>query len=195
MPTNTSPAPKRAKKNKTLALIVSFVTLLLVGAAIFITRLPAKQADALPAISDAADNLSADVSMPSAENSGEIPPDGLTIPVSDISENALFVDYTAGTTQMQVLAVLGSDGEIRLALNTCQVCAGSPKAYFVQKGSSFICQNCGNAFRTDQIGAERGGCNPVPIQEAVISEDIVTVSADALSQYAGYFKNWKGKNL
>ena len=35
-----------------------------------------------------------------------------------------------------------------MAFNTCQVCNPSPKAYFVQNGKNFICQNCKNSLKS-----------------------------------------------
>ncbi|MCC8050983.1 MAG: DUF2318 domain-containing protein [Clostridiales bacterium] len=102
-------------------------------------------------------------------------------------------DYDADGTTVEVLAVTASDGSVRLALNTCQVCQGSPYAYFVQEGDSFICQNCGNAFSRDDIGLEAGGCNPVPVTEDNYEESdgLITISSDFLDEYKDSFANWK----
>lgn len=83
--------------------------------------------------------------------------------VSDVTEKAKFYAYNVDGIDIEIFAVKASDGTIRTAFNTCQVCSPSPKAYFVQEGKDFICQNCMNAFPTDRIGLERGGCNPIPI--------------------------------
>ncbi|MGN1203013.1 MAG: DUF2318 domain-containing protein [Eubacterium sp.] len=117
----------------------------------------------------------------------------IIIDESTVSETASFYDYNAGGTTVEVFAVKASDGTVRLALNTCQVCMGSPYAFFVQQGDSFICQNCKNAFDTDSIGIVHGGCNPVPITEDnyQINDGKITVSAEFLEQYASSFENWK----
>lgn len=83
--------------------------------------------------------------------------------VSDVTEKAKFYVYNIDGIDIEIFAVKASDGTIRTAFNTCQVCSPSPKAYFIQNGKDFICQNCMNAFPTDRIGIERGGCNPIPI--------------------------------
>ncbi len=112
---------------------------------------------------------------------------------SEITETATFYDYDADGTTVELFAVKASDGSIRLALNTCQVCMGSPYAYFVQSDDSFICQNCKNSFDTDNIGIEKGGCNPVPITEDNYTESdgIITVSSDFLEEYKENFSSWK----
>ncbi len=115
------------------------------------------------------------------------------INTSEIGETASYYDYDADGTTIEVLAVTASDGSVRLALNTCQVCMGSPYAYFVQEGDSFICQNCGNAFSRDDIGLEAGGCNPVPVTEDDYEETdgVITISDDFLNEYKDSFANWK----
>jgi uncharacterized membrane protein len=95
---------------------------------------------------------------------------------------------------MEVMAVQASDGTIRTAFNTCQVCNGSPRAYFKQEGKSVVCQNCGNVFSLDMIEVQRGGCNPVPIKkdDKVEDGDTITISGEFLEQYKDLFpSNWK----
>lgn len=118
----------------------------------------------------------------------------LVIPLDVIGKTAVFAGYVYEDTVMEIFAVLDDDGELHYALNTCQVCSGSPYAYYEQDGSTFICQNCGNVFQTSQIGVQRGGCNPVPMDDASVTEDCLVVTEEALSEYADYFRNWKGLN-
>jgi len=116
-----------------------------------------------------------------------------TIAVNEVGATASYYDYDVDGTTVEVLAVTATDGTVRLALNTCQVCQGSPYAYFVQEGDSFICQNCGNAFSRDDIGLEAGGCNPVPVTEEYYEESdgVITISEDFLKEYKDSFANWK----
>jgi len=91
-----------------------------------------------------------------------------------------------------VMAVKASDGTIRTAFNTCQVCNGSPKAYYKQEGDVVVCQNCGNRFSMDMIEEQRGGCNPVPIDEKTENDETITISKDFITQNKGLFtENWK----
>lgn len=89
----------------------------------------------------------------------------LVIPKDEITQTAKFYPIRAGSVNMEILAVKASDGSIRTAFNTCQVCNGSPRAYYEQQGDVLVCQNCGNRFSTDMIEQQRGGCNPVPIMK------------------------------
>jgi uncharacterized membrane protein len=115
------------------------------------------------------------------------------IPKSEISQTAKFYPYKVGKTAMEVIALKASDGTIRTALNTCQVCNGSPKAYYEQQGDVLVCQNCGNQFKADMVEKERGGCNPVPIMKENKTEDEnnITISKAFLEANIDLFKVWK----
>lgn len=109
----------------------------------------------------------------------------------DISEGISFLDYTASDgTAMQYILVKDQDGEIRGALNTCQVCNGSPYAYFVEDGGNVICQNCRNKFSIDVIGLTHGGCNPVPLEVTEENGEYI-VDAEYLDSVSPAFSNWK----
>ena len=103
----------------------------------------------------------------------------LVIRTEEIGAEASYFDYDANGITVQVFAVRASDGTVRLALNTCQVCNGSPYAYFEQEGDAFICQNCGNRFASTAVGRMSGGCNPVPITEETYTEQDGTITVPA----------------
>lgn len=125
---------------------------------------------------------------PSAVNRSDV-----VIETSAIGTQASYFDYNADGTTVQVFAVRASDGSVRVALNTCQVCNGSPYAYFVQEGDDFVCQNCMNRFASTDVGKVSGGCNPVPVAENVYTEQagVVTIPAAFLEGNAYRFTNWK----
>ncbi|MDR1599153.1 MAG: DUF2318 domain-containing protein [Oscillospiraceae bacterium] len=125
---------------------------------------------------------------------GEVKQGGsLLIPVDEVTNTARFYPAAVDGTNMEVMAVKASDGSIRTAFNTCQVCNGSPLAYFVQKGDTVECQNCGNRFPMDRVGITAGGCNPVPItgQYRAETSEGVTISYETLSSAKPLFKVWK----
>lgn len=115
------------------------------------------------------------------------------IAAEELSGTASFYDYDAGGVTVQLFALKDADGTIRLALNTCQVCNGSPYAYFVQEDDSFICQNCRNRFALSRIGVEAGGCNPVPITDDVytVQDGRIVIPSEFLDENAVRFTNWK----
>lgn len=117
----------------------------------------------------------------------------LIIPKSGITETATFYPYKVGGTKMEVLALKASDGTIRTAFNTCQVCYSSGKGYYKLDGTTLVCQNCSNRFEPDQVEKEKGGCNPVPILDGEKTDDgqNIVISKDFLQQAKVIFSNWK----
>lgn len=118
---------------------------------------------------------------------------GITIKKKDITSTAKFYSYTVDGKPMEIFAVKASDGTIRTALNTCQVCYSSGRGYYKQEGRVFVCQNCGNRFSLDQIEKIKGGCNPVPILGSDKTDlgDSIGVSKAYLESVAPYFARWK----
>lgn len=129
------------------------------------------------------------LTSPEAKSGGN----DIVIQKADVTETATFIPYQSGNTKMEVIAVKASDGTIRTAFNTCQVCYKSGKGYYGQEGDELVCQNCGNRFNVSQVDKEKNGCNPVPILSSDKTEDdkTITISSDFLSQNAGLFGNWK----
>ena len=117
----------------------------------------------------------------------------MEIPISDITEDASFYAYDELESKMEVIAVKASDGTIRTAFNTCQVCYSSGKGYYVQEGDQLVCQNCGNTFSMDDVEVTRGGCNPVPIndEQTKTNSDTIVIPKEFLKEAEVIFKNWK----
>ncbi len=117
----------------------------------------------------------------------------LVIPLDKVTDNVTFYTVDVDGTEMEVMAVRDSSGNIRTAFNTCQVCYSSGRGYYQQEGRDLVCQNCGNSFTTDQVGVESGGCNPVPIMDndRKIDDTSITISYDFLKNYKEIFAQWK----
>ncbi len=118
---------------------------------------------------------------------------GIVIKKKDITVRAKFYPYVVNGKNMEIFAVKATDGTIRTALNTCQVCYSSGRGYYKQQNAIFICQNCGNQFRLDQIEKIKGGCNPIPIlgKDKTDLGDSIGISKQYLASVAPYFANWK----
>lgn len=127
-----------------------------------------------------------------ADTTGAVSGD-LRIIKSEVSETAKFYPYKAGKTNMEVLAVKASDGTIRTAFNTCQVCYDSGRGYYKQRGDELVCRNCGNRFQLDQVERIKGGCNPVPILKENKTEDDanIIISQAFMEENKGFFGNWR----
>jgi hypothetical protein len=123
----------------------------------------------------------------------EIKDADIVISVKDISESPSIYPASIGGIDLEVIAVKASDGTIRTAFNTCQVCYGSGKGYYQVENKQLVCQNCGNRFGMDELEVTRGGCNPVPITDEYkeVNNDTITISKDFLTQATMIFQNWK----
>jgi Membrane iron-sulfur containing protein FtrD-like len=121
---------------------------------------------------------------------------GIIIKKKDISATATFIPYSYNGLMMEVIAVKASDGTIRTALNTCQICYQSGRGYYKQDGGVFVCQNCGNRFAVDQVELIKGGCNPVPIlgDDKTDLGATIGISKQYLAKVSPYFRVWK-KNV
>ena len=112
--------------------------------------------------------------------------------VASLDNGPRFFTYETGVGKVGLLAVQDSAGKIRVALDTCQVCNGSPKAYFLEKDGTLQCQNCGNAFSYDIVGDAQQGCEPMPLADGTwtISNDTLSVDEQTLENVAPLFKTW-----
>ena len=117
----------------------------------------------------------------------------MMIPVADITETASFYGYEVDGTKLEVIAMKASDGSVRTAFNTCQVCFSSGQGYYVQEGDYLVCQNCGNRFKASDVEVTKGGCNPVPIfaENKTVDKTNITISKEYLEQMKVIFENWK----
>lgn len=112
--------------------------------------------------------------------------------LANLDKDAQFFTYQTEDGKIGLLAVKDSTGAVRVALDTCQVCNGSPKAYFLEKDGVLQCQNCGNTFSYDIVGDTSQGCEPMPMDSASWHVDGDTLSVDeaALENVAPLFSTW-----
>lgn len=123
----------------------------------------------------------------SAESVTSIKKDGyLAIPIADLSQTASFYKADLDGTEVEIVALKDSKGNLRTAFNACQVCYSSGRGYYRQEGEYLVCQNCGNSFTIDQVGIASGGCNPWPILDSdrTVTDDEIQISYDVLKATA-----------
>ena len=167
-----------------------FTAIVLFGLLILLTSCSAR--DSGEAAGDANSNTGGNTN--SADNVQTIQEgENLVIPIGEISSTAKFYPVNVDGTNMEVLAVQTADGEMRTAFNTCEVCNGSPDAYFIQSGDVLVCQNCGSQFPMSQVEVDAGGCNPWPIfiRDKTVTDESITISYDVLKASQDIFANWK----
>lgn len=83
------------------------------------------------------------------------------IPISEVSTSAKWYVYDSDGLQVRYLLVKGTDGNIHLGTDACDVCYKNKKGYR-QDGNVLTCNNCGQTFAINNLGKENlsGGCWP-----------------------------------
>ena len=107
------------------------------------------------------------------------------IPISEIGDNAKFYNYDTNGVEVKYFAVRGSDGDIHVAFDACDVCYQAKKGYR-QSGDIMQCLNCGKQYPINSCGTENtaGGCWPSYLPMSIKGENVIIEKSD-LEQ-----KNW-----
>ena len=120
----------------------------------------------------------------------------VSVPFARIRRDALFVNVPAADASapaVQLIAIRDDTGRARIAFNTCQACNPSPRAFFAQRADGrLVCQNCGNDFGPEAVGAAARGCNPAAIPGVREASDALLVPAAALDAARPAFSAWAG---
>ncbi len=117
----------------------------------------------------------------------------IIIKESDITNEVVYISYEYEGVTIGLLAVKDSNGNVKVVINTCQSCGGSPYAYFVQIGDKIQCQNCGSVFAIDELdNLIEDGCNPIAIEDKETKDGIITIGVEQLKELKSKFENWKG---
>lgn len=102
------------------------------------------------------------------------------IPLVQVNDGvAHFFHYTLRGKDIRFFILKSSDGVIRTAFDTCDVCYKAKRGYR-QEGDFMICNNCGNRFPSGNINVLRGGCNPVPLERTVSGGNLIIKIQDIL---------------
>jgi uncharacterized membrane protein len=107
--------------------------------------------------------------------------DVVKIPLSNISSTLSFYTYKSNGTAVKFFAVKGTDGNVHVAFDTCDVCG--PKGY-TQSGNDVVCSNCGKHFEINSIGTANlsGGCWPSHLNMSVDSNSVVIKTSDLVTK-------------
>lgn len=114
----------------------------------------------------------------------------IIIKESDITDKVVYISYEYEGVTIGLLAVKDLNGNVKVVINTCQSCGGSPYAYFVQVGNKIQCQNCGNMFAIDELdNLVEDGCNPIAVKDKQIKDGIITIGTKQLKELKDKFEN------
>jgi FTR1 family protein len=92
------------------------------------------------------------------------------IPLGGVNDGNLHrFSFTDENTSVRFIVIRQPDGQLATVLDACQICG--PEGYY-QEGGNVICKNCAAAIYIPSIGLP-GGCNPVPIDSRLESEQLV----------------------
>ncbi len=111
----------------------------------------------------------------------------VTLPIATFSDGkARFYRYvTTSGREVKFFVIRSSDGVVRAAFDACDTCYRERKGYH-QEGDAMVCNNCGRRFRSVDVNVLQGGCNPAPVERAVMGDQIV-VKAASLELGTTYF--------
>ncbi|MHA2247475.1 MAG: Fe-S-containing protein [Candidatus Hodarchaeales archaeon] len=105
--------------------------------------------------------------------------DEFVISISDLSTEANLYAYNDDDVVIKFFAVIGSDNEVHIAFDACDVCFSEKQGYR-QNDVLMICNNCGNQFLITGIGTEnvQGGCWPSYLPITVADGEVHIEIAD-----------------
>lgn len=102
------------------------------------------------------------------------------IPVAEVNDGqAHFYTFNDGGKAINFFVLRSSDGVLRAAFDSCDVCYAARKGYR-QEGDTMVCNNCGQQFPSTRINEIKGGCNPAPLARSVEGDHLVLKTSDIL---------------
>ena len=109
---------------------------------------------------------------------------------SALSSDQVSFIRIAEDSNIELLARIGEDGGIKVALGTCQACNGSPRAYYTQEGDVLKCNNCGLTFPLAVLDEPGGCCHPLMFSSSFVqvSDGEVRLNLEALLQCEPLFE-------
>jgi len=107
------------------------------------------------------------------------------IPLSNITNTISFYTYESNGTAIKFFAVKGTDGNVHVAFDTCDVCG--PKGY-KQSGNDLVCNNCGKHFDINTIGTANvsGGCSPSHLPMSISGNSVVIKTSDLVTKESAF---------
>lgn len=104
----------------------------------------------------------------------------VSIPLSEVTSEAKWYEYSAGNKKTKFFVVKASDDTVRTAFDECDVCGRYEKGYR-QEGADMVCNNCGNRYPIDGLGTKNrnpGGCWPGYLPSAIKGSNVVIKKSD-----------------
>ncbi|MEM4330513.1 MAG: DUF2318 domain-containing protein [Candidatus Pacearchaeota archaeon] len=99
----------------------------------------------------------------------------IRIPLSEISEQAKWYEYSIDGVKMRFFVVKAEDGSIKTAFDTCDICYKKKRGYR-QEDKYMVCNNCENRYLINNLGTENEnnkGCWPGYLPNRVEDDKII----------------------
>lgn len=83
------------------------------------------------------------------------------VPKAELSTTVSYYEYQGEAATIRYFAVIDGDGAYHVAFDACDACYPAGLGYS-QDGDEMVCNNCGNRYRIEELGAQSGsgGCWP-----------------------------------
>jgi high-affinity iron transporter len=108
----------------------------------------------------------------------------VSIPLSQVSDGDLhrFSASEKGTT-VRFWLYQKPDGKVATVFDACEICGG---VGFYKGSNGVVCKNCAAPVNPQSVGT-KGGCNPVPLDAEIVSNEVIIKEADVAAR-AGMFE-------
>lgn len=93
---------------------------------------------------------------------------------------AHYFSYASSQGELNFFVVKSEDGVIRAAFDACDVCYHEKKGYR-QEGNVMVCNNCNMRFHSNMINVLKGGCNPAPLNRAIVGDKLIIKDSDLVT--------------
>ena len=103
----------------------------------------------------------------------------VSVALADLSTTVTHYDYVGETATIRYFAVLDAASEPHVAFDACDSCYPADKGYS-QDGDNMVCNNCGNSYAIDELGAQNGGggCWPGYLPFTETDTDLLILVSD-----------------
>jgi high-affinity iron transporter len=97
------------------------------------------------------------------------------IPLTQVSDGDLhrFAANENGTT-VRFWLYQKPDGKVAIVFDACEICGGIG---FYKGTNGVVCKNCAAPVNAQSVGM-KGGCNPVPLNAEIVSNEVIIKEAD-----------------
>lgn len=168
---------EQKRRNMVLGVAAVFIFIIVIAGAFYISNNP----DVFK--NDGASDLGPEPVQDSPEPTQK---NEIKIPLSEVNDGiAHFYDYNSNGVKIRYFVLKSSDGVMRAAFDTCDVCYDAKRGYH-QEGDEMVCNNCGQRFASVRINEEKGGCNPAPLDRTIDGNDLV-IKIDDIENGRWYF--------